>query len=82
MIGLQFSAHARSKNFGSSDDMNGFLNVAKNKYSVNQAVDVGRIDRLMPIAILFKTRLKYNDIQYFVNFIIYSGKNYNRITNR
>ena len=28
-----------------------FLNVVKNKYSVNQAVDVGRIDRFMPIAI-------------------------------
>ena len=50
MAGQQFSAHARNKNFGSLDDRNEFLNVDKNKCSVNQAVDVGRIDRIMPIA--------------------------------
>ena len=37
----KFFVHARSKNFGSLDDVNEFLNVAKNEYSVNQAVDVG-----------------------------------------
>ena len=42
-------AYARSKNFGSLDDINEFFNVAKNDYTVNQAV--GRIDRFMPIAI-------------------------------
>ena len=31
-------AYARSKNFGSLDDINEFFNVAKNDYSVNQAV--------------------------------------------
>ena len=50
-VGHQFFAHARSKNFGILDDVHEFINVAKNKYSVNQAVDVGRIDRVMPIAI-------------------------------
>ena len=31
-------AYARSKNFGSLDDINEFFNVVKNDYSVNQAV--------------------------------------------
>ena len=51
MAGHQFFAHASNKNFGSLDDMYDFLNVVPNKKSVNKAVDVGRIDRFMQIAI-------------------------------
>ena len=51
MVGHQFFAHARSKDFGILNNMNKSMNVAKNKYSVNQAVNVGRIDRFMPIVI-------------------------------
>ena len=57
--------------------MNGFLNAAKNKYSVNKAVDVERIDRLMPLAILFKTNkifdtYQHNRVKEFCKF--YSGE--------
>ena len=51
MVGHQFFAHASNKNVRSLDVINDFLNVAKNEYSLNQAVDVGRIDRFMQIAI-------------------------------
>ena len=44
MVGHQFFAHASNKNFGSLDDMN------QNDF-LNQAVEVGRIDRLIQIAI-------------------------------
>ena len=51
MAGQQLFAHASNKNLGSLDDIYDSLNVAINKYSVNQAVDAGRIDRFMQIAI-------------------------------
>ena len=65
MVGKQFFAHASDKNFESLDDiLDDSLNVAKNKYSVNQVVDVGRMDANCNILSKLQTRLRYKDIRY------------------
>ena len=78
MAGQQFFVHASNKNFGSLDDIYDSLNVVKNKYYlVNQAVDVGKIDRFMQIAMFGKNSLKVQiyslsaqpSEENFVNFI-------------
>ena len=67
MAGQQLFAHASNKNFGSLDDIYDSLNVAKNKYSVNQAVELIGSCKLQ---YLVKTRYQHNRVKKILPILL------------